>query len=310
MKISIVIPTTNRKEELENSIRTYFNQTYQNFEILVMDNASTDGTGEMVKREFSSKQNIKYYYFNENLYFTAFNIGVWNSTGDIIWVCDDDSYPRDNDLFEKVINIFEKHKDIHIIGTENLEVLAANQIWNWHPLEVDKINVPSEGYKTNTFHGTGAGIRRELFDKLGGFWGFGFEELDFCTKAIVNGYNVRYFPNLVTLHFSSPKMRNLNDRWFKLTTQFVKYNFKYFPFFKALGRVFPVLIYEIIKAVYIKVSPLLFITTIMSWIYTAFHTRYYDFHPVPKRYWYDITLGQSQFKGIINIIKFKFKAKF
>ena len=238
MKISIVIPTTNRKEELKKSIDAYLSQTYQNFEILVMDNASTDGTGEMIKSQYRNDDRIKYYYFKENLFFTAFNIGVWNSTGDIIWVCDDDSNPRDNDAFERIVEIFKNHQNIHIIGTEDIEVLSNNRIWQWHPFEVDKTNVPEDGYKTNTFHGTGAAVRKLVFDDIGGFWGFGYEENDFCTRAIVAGFNIRYFPNIVTLHFNSIKMRIPQNRWQIISTQYVKYNFKYFTYFHALNYLY------------------------------------------------------------------------
>lgn len=306
MKISIVIPTTNRKEELRKSIDAYLSQTYQNFEILIMDNASTDGTRDMINTYYENDERIKHFYFNENLYFTAFNIGVWNSTGEIIWVCDDDSNPRDNDAFERIVNIFHNHQNIHIIGTEDIEVLSNNRIWQWHPFDVNKTNIPEDGYKTNTFHGTGAAVRKEVFDKIGAFWGFGFEENDFCTRAIVAGFNIRYFPNIVTLHFNSTKVRIREDRWIQMSTQFVKYNFKYFPFFKATLRVFLTLVFEILKAIYFRFSLLAILTAIYSWKYHSLYMRFKDFHPIPKNKVIDVTLGVSPNINLLKYLKFKF----
>lgn len=306
MKISIVIPTTNRKIELKKSIDAYLEQTYQDFEILVMDNASSDGTNKLMEEYCIKDNRIRYFYFHENLFFTSFNIGVWNSTGDIIWVCDDDSNPRDKDCFEKIINIFIENTDIHIVGTENIEVLSGNKVWHWHPVNVDKINVPKEGYKTNTFHGTGAAVRKEVFNEIGGFWGFGFEENDFSTRAIIKGFNIAYFPNIVTLHFNSPKMRIPEDRWLHMTTQFVKYNFKYFKFFKAYLRVFLPLIFELLKAIYFRFRILTIITAIFSWHYHSLFMNLKDHIPIPKNKINEITFGISPTKSLVNYIKFKF----
>lgn len=307
--ISIVIATTNRKEELEYSINEYFKQTYQNFEILVMDNASTDGTGEMIRNKFSDNHKIRYFRFEENLYFTAFNYGVWQSKGEIIWVCDDDSNPRDIDCFENIINILNKHKHISIIGTEDIEMNSNESIWNWHPLEVDKSNIPEDGFKTCLFHGTGAAIRKEVFKKIGGFWGFGMEELDFTTRAIIAGYEARYFPNIVTLHHNSPKMRFKEERWIHMSSQIVKYTFKYFSFWTASGKMFLMLSTELLKAVALRFSPLIIINAILSWSYFAINTYRKEHTPIPKDKIKDVTLGVSTWKNQIKYLKFMIKKR-
>ncbi len=304
MKISIVIATTNRKSELEYSINQYFKQSYQDFEILVMDNASNDGTGEMIKEKYSDNEKIRYYRFEENLYFTAFNYGVWESKGDIIWVCDDDSNPRDTDCFEKVIEKFVKFPQIAILGTEDIEVNSNNSIWNWHPLEVDKHNIPEDGFKTCLFHGTGAGIRKEVFNKIGGFWGFGMEELDFTTRAIIAGYEARYFPNIVTMHHNSPKMRFKEERWIHMSSQVVKYNYKYFSFWKATGKVYPLLIIELFRAIALRFRPLIILNAILSWKYFAINTFRKEHTPIPKDKINDVTLGVSTWKNQMKYIKY------
>lgn len=309
MKISIIIPTTNRKEELSNSIEAYLKQTYQNFEILIMDNASKDGTKELFENNYSKNEKIKFFYFEENLFFTAFNIGVWNSTGDVIWVCDDDSNPRDNNTFERIVKIFNDYPDIHIIGTENIDVNSGNKVWNWHSFDVDKLNVPQKGYKTNSFYGTGAAIKKEVFKKIGGFWGFGFEENDFSTRAIVAGYNLRYFPNIVTLHYNSKKMRIPKERWLHMTTQFVKYHFKYYYFWNAFFKIFLSMHFEIAKAIYFRFNPIVIITAILSWSYHSLFMRYNNFTPIPKDKLYDVTLGNTPNKYLINFLKHKFSKK-
>ena len=54
-KIVAVVVTYNRKELLEENIKALLNQSYENLDILIIDNASTDGTEEVVKKYVSDK---------------------------------------------------------------------------------------------------------------------------------------------------------------------------------------------------------------------------------------------------------------
>ena len=63
-KISVIIPTYNRKEKLPACVDSVLAQTYQNIEVLVVDDASTDGTEELF-REISDPR-VKYLRYEEN----------------------------------------------------------------------------------------------------------------------------------------------------------------------------------------------------------------------------------------------------
>ena len=102
MKISVIIITRNRCNDLRNTISAYLKQTYSDKEVIVVDNGSNDGTKEMMNIEFPE---IKYLWLPENFDIRSINIGIEMSSGDIIWRTDDDSYPEQPDAFEKVVNI-------------------------------------------------------------------------------------------------------------------------------------------------------------------------------------------------------------
>lgn len=90
VKFSVVIPTRNRGKYLFHCLRTCLNQNYNNYEIIVSDNCSTDNTEEIVK---SLDNNIiKYYKTPEPLGMTEnFNFALSKTTGDyIIFLGDDD----------------------------------------------------------------------------------------------------------------------------------------------------------------------------------------------------------------------------
>lgn len=290
MKFSVIIVTRNRLEDVKRSIEGYLAQTYQNKEIIVIDNASTDGTREMMKKEYPV---IKYLWLPDNFDIRTINLGVEMSSGDIIWRTDSDSYPESPDAFEKVAEIFANHPDIDIIATEDIEVRKGNQPWDWYPLPIDKSNVPDNGFKANFFPGTGAAIKRKVFDKIGGFWEFGFEELDFCTRAIIAGFNVRYFPNIRTLHFASPKDRNNANRWVMASKQYIRYSWRYFPFGHALWRSFQIIFFQILLAVFTKIPPSAILEGFFGMLSIMFYTYRNERNVVPPEKMNDITLGVS-----------------
>jgi len=293
MKFSVIIITRNRLKDLINTINAYQSQTLDEKEIIIVDNASNDGTKEYIPNHFP---NVKYLWLPDNFDIRSINIGIELSNGDIIWRTDDDSNPEDINAFKNVAEIFEKNPDIDIICTEDIEVRSNYQIWEWYPLKVDKENIPEKGYPSNVFPGTGAAIRRKVYDKIGGFWEFGFEELDFCTRAIINGFKVRYFPNIRTLHYASPGNRNQAQRWVKISKQLIRYQWKYFPFWNALGRTILYFHVQIVEAIIKKIPLSGILEGIFIMIATIFYTYREERNPVSKDMIQKITLGVNPLK--------------
>lgn len=93
MKLSIIIPTTNRKEQLRKCLTSIYEQTYKNFSVIVVLNGSTDGTEEMILKEFSQVELLKFEEMigsaggYKNGLETAFKKGF-----DWFWLMDDDAW--------------------------------------------------------------------------------------------------------------------------------------------------------------------------------------------------------------------------
>lgn len=105
-KILTVIVTYNRKNLLEESIKALLNQSYKDFDILIVDNNSTDGTYEDVVKKYIDNR-VKYINTNKNIGGAGgFNLGIKEaikSNYDYAWVMDDDSIPNENSL-ESIVN--------------------------------------------------------------------------------------------------------------------------------------------------------------------------------------------------------------
>ncbi len=116
-KISIIIPTYNRFPKLKKLIHSIFNQTYQNYEIIIIDDMSNDETKEICSNY--PNKHIKYYRNQEKLGSGLSRQKGYNlAHGDYIIFCDNDDYYIDNDYFQDIINIF-KDKNINIICSES-----------------------------------------------------------------------------------------------------------------------------------------------------------------------------------------------
>ncbi len=91
---SVVIPTYNRAGFILKTIQSVLAQTYQNFEIIIVDDGSTDNTEEVIKPFLSSK--IKYFKIPNSERAAARNYGMKRTSGDYITFLDsDDIYYQD-----------------------------------------------------------------------------------------------------------------------------------------------------------------------------------------------------------------------
>lgn len=125
---SIVIPTYNRADFIVKTIQSILNQTYSNFEIIVVDDGSTDNTEEIVKAIKDSRIN---YYKKENAERgAARNFGTQKAKGDYINFFDSDDLAYDNHLTtaSEVIKendfpaVFALHYDIKNINNQTLRI--------------------------------------------------------------------------------------------------------------------------------------------------------------------------------------------
>jgi glycosyltransferase involved in cell wall biosynthesis len=88
-KVSVVIPTFNRSISLQRAINSVFKQTYQNYELIIVDDNSNDDTWEKIKKIKDNR--IRYYHNEKNLGGSCCrNIGIGLSNSKYIAFLDDD----------------------------------------------------------------------------------------------------------------------------------------------------------------------------------------------------------------------------
>ncbi|MFP3202871.1 MAG: glycosyltransferase family 2 protein [Sulfolobus sp.] len=113
VKVSVAIPTYNRKEKLRRLLNSLKESTFKDFEVIVVDDASTDGTEGMIKNEFPYVKYIK--HEKPTLVAKSRNDAIEASEGDYIFFIDDDNVVE-RDTIEKLLNYIEKHEEIGTIA--------------------------------------------------------------------------------------------------------------------------------------------------------------------------------------------------
>jgi GT2 family glycosyltransferase len=181
MRASFVIVNYNRKDELLLTIsktKDIINQTPGRFEIVVVDNASEDGSAAAVKATHADVVLIEN---KVNTGAPAWNLAFEQAKGDYFIILDDDSHVESG--LDMALDYFDQNPEIGVLALNISGGLYETK--NWKHLE-EKLG----------FIGCGAIVRKTVYDKIGGYadWIFLYSnEWDFGIRCIQAGYKVIYY---------------------------------------------------------------------------------------------------------------------
>jgi len=171
MKISIITPSFNQADFLEQTIKSVVNQDYKNLEYLIFDGGSTDGSVEIIKK-YAKKypKLIKYWSKKDKGQVDALNQGLKKATGDIIAYLNSDDYYLPS-TFTKVINYFKKHPDkLWLVG--NCQVTEKKLRWTFKLKHLIPIHKSKNWlYLSNWINQPAVFLRKDLVNQVGQFNG-------------------------------------------------------------------------------------------------------------------------------------------
>ena len=183
-KVSVIVANYNYGCFLEKRIQTILNQTYQDFEVIYLDNASTDDSNEVFAR-FAGDKRIRAIYnqFNSGTPYTQWNQGMREAEGDYAWITDSDDY-ADEHLLAELVTLLDNHPTVGIAYCqswrvdENDEIQSSMQDWTtdldeqrWKKDFVNNGRDECSRYlifKCTIPNASGVLIRREVYEKVGG----------------------------------------------------------------------------------------------------------------------------------------------
>lgn len=152
-EFSVIIPTYNRELLLRRAIESVLNQTYPHFELIVVDDGSTDGTEKLVK-EF---QGVQYFFQDNRGVCKARNFGAEKATKEwLVFLDSDDELTSDS-----LTAFFE-----NITSNQQLSVFQSG-VKLIFP-DAEKSEIPEKG-KYNPPLSGGFTIKKSLFDRINGY---------------------------------------------------------------------------------------------------------------------------------------------
>ena len=169
--VSVIIPTYNRAHLIGRAIQSVLNQTYRDFEIIIVDDGSTDNTEEVIKEFQKRDERIRYIKHERNKgYPKALNTGIKAAKGEYIAFQDDDDEWLPEKL-EKQMRVFENAPaKVGVVYTgfwriENNKKIYIPFFW----VKQKEGNIHEELLKGNFIGTPAALVRKECFEKVGGF---------------------------------------------------------------------------------------------------------------------------------------------
>ena len=203
-KVSIIIVNYNGKELLQKCLDSLLKVNYNNFEIILVDNNSTDGSVEFITKNYPSLIIIK---LDSNKGFAEpNNVAAKISKGKYLLFLNNDTVVTPNFIFE-MVKVMETDKKIAICQSLLLKpdgsVDSSGDFIDHLGVVYNSKTKIDEIREVSSARGASMLVRSDIFEKLDGFdqkFFVTFEDVDLCWRSWILGYRVLIIPTSIVYH--------------------------------------------------------------------------------------------------------------
>ncbi len=248
MKVSIIIPTFNRVQIIPETINAILNQTFNDFELIIIDNCSKDKTEEIIQNYIKKDTRIKYFkHPNNGVVAVNRNFGIQKATGEFFAFCDDDDLWMATKL-ERQIQEFQKDLHLGLICTNGMKFNQQGDLGLLNPQEKEQLLSFSSLMFSNKIISSSTVIRRRVIEDVGVFDEdsilFTVEDYDLWLRIAIK-YRIKYLTQpLIKYRVHSTQATNniLNPftlfRYHKLKIIYNKYTSSHASLVESAKRYF------------------------------------------------------------------------
>lgn len=311
--VSVIVPTYNRYEELDESLTSLNSQNYKNIEIIVVDDNSEN---QKLVNEICIKNNAKLITSDKKLFKgKACNLGVKNSTGKYILFFDDDDLIEKNAI-TRYVGVLENYQDIDI-SSGFCSVFENEKYLKDKNIEEEYISLAlgssiSSNLISNYFGKGSFIIRRLSFNSVGGYdednTNTHMVDYRFYTKASMKGLSIHIIPTAQYYYRKNSK----GSLYYENSNDFIKlFNAKRNIFEhikeKCPHELHDLLKYTIFNHTYPKIAKPVINKEILAWLSNSKLEINVAFnHEVNDSKYFNIFSSDG---GLILNINFRFKEK-
>jgi len=159
-KVSIVVPNYNHARFLRGRIGSILAQTFQDFELILLDDCSTDDSRSILSSYASDPRvRIEFNQANSGSTFKQWNKGVRLARGEYVWIAESDDY-ADEKLLERLLAVLDADPQVVIVNCRSWRVYADDRVDGY--ADSDLVNVNADKW-TNDFSSDGREECRNYF---------------------------------------------------------------------------------------------------------------------------------------------------
>lgn len=220
--VSIVTVNWNRKGDLAHLIGSLAEQGDQDFEIIVVDNGSSDGSREYLR---SQAPRVRLIALEENCGVKAFNLGVAAARGTYAVLLDNDVV-LPPDFISKIRQTVAEYGLVNVFALNVLDSKGLRQ----------KDYLPQDAEKPVTWHnfiGGGVVFRTDYYRRMGGYHDQFFiyiNETEFAARILMDNQDILYCPHITLIHKTSLAARIGATAFFHYMRNGLLFFAMYYPF--------------------------------------------------------------------------------
>jgi GT2 family glycosyltransferase len=232
--VSIIIVNWNGLKHLQPCLASVFASEYKHFEIIVVDNGSTDGSLDFIRGQIAS---IRLIENRRNLGYSAGNNqGFILAKGEFIAALNNDTIV-DPAWLNDPVRYFQRDPQLGIVGCRLMDANKPGYIDGlFHEVTLDLGLRPyafgqkfddsnrlmaKPGYVIS-IHGGAAIYRKKMLEELKGFdetyWAY-YEEGDLCMRAFLRGWKCLYTPSAIVYHKGAASFDRTSEKYFYLLSR-------------------------------------------------------------------------------------------
>jgi GT2 family glycosyltransferase len=214
--VSIAILNYQRRDVLRRALAAARDQRWPSLEIIAVDNASTDGSPEMVRDEFPDVHLVA---LPQNIAAAARNEGVRAAKGEIVFTLDNDVLLTTPDDVAHGVAAFERHPAAAVVNFKILGPDGALSRRDWcHPRDLD--GWADREFLTDYVLEGASACRRQAFLDAGGYWPplfIGHEGWDLALRLLDAGHELVYTPSVHVRHLVESTARPSSRIYYTFT---------------------------------------------------------------------------------------------
>jgi len=169
-KVSIIMPTLNGYRYINQAIGSVFEQSYEDWELIIVDDGSSPEIESIIKKEYINDPRVRIVRNESNLGIQrTLNRGVELSRGDYIARIDDDDWWNERSKLKRQVDLLNKQTNVGLCGTGTI-VSGENgkELFRYKTGKTDR-GIRSKILMKNPFTHSSVIFRKDLFLELGGY---------------------------------------------------------------------------------------------------------------------------------------------